>query len=234
MFLDVDGDVIEYRSGEIYQAASLIKLPIMLEAFQRIKAGTIPPEQMIVINQEDKIGDTGILQALKQDSMSFMDLITLMIIVSDNSATNILIDLLGMQNINQNIKKLDLNKTVLQRKMLDFTQINSGKDNFTAAADIAACLKAGAEGSINPSFFSILEKQQFKDKLPAFISLDIKVGNKTGELNGVQHDCAILDYNNHRIYVAVLIDQLVNREEGSSTIRQIGRHLNDFLIGHSQ
>ncbi|HAQ06209.1 MAG TPA: hypothetical protein DCR24_01230 [Bacillus bacterium] len=93
---------------------------------------------------------------------------------------------------------MEMHQTILQRKMLDFTSIQLGRDNFTTPADIVACLKAGVEGEelteeSRNTFYSILQQQQFKEKLPAYINDDtISIGNKTGALPGVEHDCAVI------------------------------------------
>jgi beta-lactamase class A len=240
LFLEMEGQIIEFNSNEIYQSASLIKLPIMFETLRQIEKGMIMPDQPIILSDKHKVGNTGVLQAMPGEKMyTILDLVTLMIIVSDNSATNLLIDLVGMDSINEGISILCMHDTILERKMLDFAAITSRKDNFTTAADIVACLKEGTEGTLlsNTSktiFLNILFQQQFKDKLPAyFLEEKISSGNKTGELPGIEHDCAVIDYGNSRAFASVLIDGLNEPEHGRTTIRQIGKLLNSYLTGIS-
>lgn len=241
LFMEIEGKIIEFNSRELYQSASLIKVPILYEALNQIDRGAIKPERQIVVNEEDKIGGTGVLQALQNvKSYSVIDLLTLMVIVSDNSATNLMIDLLGLESINKTIRSLSIKNTILQRKMLDFQAVKSGRDNFTTAADIVACLKAGLQGEglsehSKDIFLTILEQQQFREKLPAFMNEELMTaGNKTGELPGIEHDCAVITYGKNRTFVAVLIDHLAEAEIGKSTIRQVGRHLNAFISANSR
>lgn len=241
LFMEIEGEIIEFNSQEVYQSASLIKVPILYEALKQIDRGVIKPERQIVISEEDKLGGTGVLQALQNvKSYSVIDLLTLMVIVSDNSATNLIINVLGTDSINKTIRSLSIKNTMLQRKMLDFQSMKSGRDNFTTAADIVACLKAGVQGAglsehSRDIFLTILEQQQFREKLPAFLSAELMTaGNKTGELPGIEHDCAVITYGQNRAFVAVLIDDLLEAENGKSTIRQIGKHLNAFISANSR
>ncbi|MCM3665025.1 class A beta-lactamase-related serine hydrolase [Mesobacillus subterraneus] len=235
LFMEIEDHVIEFNSHDAYRSASLIKIPILFEALRQIEKGIISADADVSLRITDKVGDTGVLQALSCHKYSIQDLLTLMIIVSDNSATNLLIDMLGIETINSTIRRLGMSNTVMHRKMLDFDSINSGKDNFTSAADMVACLKEGIDGSLlkfesRDRFHSILLHQQFKEKLPAYIDETlINAGNKTGELPGLEHDCAVFSYGDRKAFVAVLIDGLAEAENGKYTIRQIGKQVNTFI-----
>ena len=239
LFLEIEGVSIEINSNDVYQSASLIKLPILFEALRQIEAGTLQKDRLLTIHEGDKIGDTGVLQALKVNQLPVQDLLSLMIIVSDNSATNLIIELIGKSSINATMSSIGMKNSRLQRKMLDFNAILSGRDNFTTAADIVLCLKKGVNGdSFNRQsknmFHSFLLEQQFKEKLPVYMDDTLlKIGNKTGELPGVEHDCGIITYGNKQAFIAVLIDGLSESESGNSTIRQVGKHINSFIKGVS-
>ncbi|WLR57046.1 serine hydrolase [Mesobacillus subterraneus] len=239
LFLEIEGEIIEFNSHLVYQSASLIKLPILLEGLRQIETGKLQKDRPVTIREIDKTGDTGVLQAMKVPHLPLEDLLALMIIVSDNSATNLLIDLIGINSINSTIAMIGMNNSKLERKMLDFDAIRLGKDNFTSASDIALCLKEAVAGrSLNEysrhMFYSFLLQQQFKEKLPFYMdNALLKIGNKTGELPGVEHDCGIITYGKKHALIVVLIDGLSEPESGNSTIRQIGKHLNRFISGIS-
>jgi beta-lactamase class A len=239
LFLEIEGLTIEFNSSLVYQSASLIKLPILIEALRQIEAGMLQKDRLVTIEESDKIGDTGVLQAMKVTQLPVQDLLSLMIIVSDNSATNIMIDLIGKSSINETISRIGMKNSILQRKMLDFGAIQSGHDNFASAADIALCLKEAVAGeTLNKqsrnTFHSFLLQQQFKDKLPVFMDETLlKIGNKTGELLGVEHDCGIITYGKKQAFIVILIDGLSEAESGKSTIRQIGKHINRFITSVS-
>ncbi|MDQ0971978.1 beta-lactamase class A [Neobacillus niacini] len=233
-----DTKPIYMNSQEVFQSASLIKIPILLSILLAHHKGKIDIKQQVTISNENKVGGSGVLQALSNGlSISVKDLMTLMIIVSDNTATNILIDLLGIEGINATIQEMGLEQTKLNRKMMDFAAINQGKDNQTTAEEMLHCLKLVNECN---KFFGIdgliiakdtLKLQQFRDKLPALVDEDkITVFNKTGELSNVEHDCAIFECQGRIGYVTVLMDRLHDQENAKRTIRKIGKHISDFFI----
>lgn len=232
-----DTENIYINSHDIFQSASLIKIPILL-AVVSYKNGAVDLNQQITISKENKVGGSGVLQALSNHlSMTVRDLMTLMISVSDNTATNILIDLLGMDNINASFKELGLEQTKLNRKMMDFVAIEKGKDNFTSPIDMLRCLELlnGFNLLIRPTrqfvAYEIMNTQQFRDKLPVLMDLEkLTVLNKTGELPNVEHDCAIIDSQGRKAYVAVLMARVVDQYSAKQTISRIGKHISDYLI----
>jgi len=227
----------KYRAGEKFQAASLIKIPILIEAYRQSESGKFSLEDKAVINKDATSGGTGILKALSDGLVvTIKDLMTLMITVSDNTAANILIDMIGINELNKSFWEIGLENTVLQRKMMDFASIEKGKDNFTTAIDIARCLKRVNEENYlskanRVDFLRILQMQQFKSKLPALMDESkMYIGNKTGELPFVEHDCAILHYGEVSAYIAVLTDGFREPVEAKNTISRIGKHVYDYLL----
>jgi beta-lactamase class A len=228
---------ITHHSEVQYSAASLIKLPLLLEGFRQIQEGKLNRDEIITVPQAEKVGGAGILSHLSQFSkVTIHDLLTLMIIVSDNTATNLLIDRIGMKSISEMCKRLGLKETQLNRKLMDFETLQSGIDNFISASDTITCLKAIDKDEMfhansRESMLKMLHNQQFNQKLPAKINRDlIFVANKTGELPGVEHDCAILRYNEQTVYAAVLIDGLKENEAGSKILLRVGECLNEYMM----
>lgn len=233
-----DTKSIYLNSQEVFQSASLIKIPILLSLLHAHHKGEINIQKQVTISDENKVGGSGVLQALSNGIvLSIKDLMTLMIIVSDNTATNVLIDLMGVEAINAAFQEIGLKRTKLNRKMMDFAAISQGLDNQTTPEEIIYCLKLvnkynghfGING-INTAK-EILKYQQFREKLPALVDENkIIVFNKTGELSNVEHDCAIFDFQGRIGYVAVLMDRLNDQEAAKQTIRKIGKHISDFFI----
>ncbi len=233
-----DTKPIYMNSHDVFQSASLIKIPILLSVLLAYKKGDINIQKQVTISNENKVGGSGVLQALSNGlTLSVKDLMTLMIIVSDNTATNFLIDLVGIEAINGTFQEMGLKQTKLNRKMMDFASIEQGKDNQTTPGEMILCLKL--VNQFNEHFRvdglniakDTLKHQQYREKLPALVDEDkIMVFNKTGELSNVEHDCAIFDYQGRFGYVAVLMDRLNNQETAKQTIRKIGKHISDFFI----
>lgn len=160
-----------------FSAASLIKLPILWELYRRAGAGDIDLDHELPVLKEHKVGGTGIIKELHDGlRLTVRDLATLMVVVSDNTATNMLIDLLGFDAINGTIAELGMKGTTLQRKMMDFEAKKQGKDNYTTPGDVAAILEKFALGQglrkeLAREPVDIMLRQQFNNKLPTGLLL---------------------------------------------------------------
>lgn len=134
--------------GRRVPSASTIKLVIMAELMRRIRAGELSLENKIEITEEMKTGGDGILKELEPGHhFTLKEIMTLMIIVSDNEATNILMEMLGMDSINRMASALELKEAGLGRKMMDSEAKKRGCDNFICADDIVSIFRKIYEGS---------------------------------------------------------------------------------------
>ncbi|MDQ0270517.1 beta-lactamase class A [Cytobacillus purgationiresistens] len=237
IYLQTPEGIIDIKGQEIYSSASLIKIPILIEGYRQYEKNIVDLQEIVPIPLEKVTTGAGIIQALSPDRMMKMiDLMTMMIIVSDNTATNLLINRLGIDNINKCMGSIGLKSTKLQREMMDFIALNNNIDNKTTASDMVLALKAMKEESFlsaasSQQALSILAYQQFL-KLAEGMDLEqVNVASKTGELPGVQHDCAVISHGDRIVYVAVLIDGLEDQEMGRHTIVEIGRSLNKYVMG---
>jgi beta-lactamase class A len=236
VYVEVDNWRFEHNSEDIYSSASLIKIPILIESLRQYERGLFSLDDVVSISKESTVGGSGVLQALDQSSWKVKDLLTLMIIVSDNTATNILIDLVGIDAINHCMELLQLKETKLRRMMMDFTAMEQGKDNKTCASEMAECLKVLTRGH----FLSkesiqiakeILQYQQFNHKIPAFVNPEVAyVGSKTGGLPGVEHDCAVISYKEKNAYIAILIDEIPEGTSGTPMMQSIGKAVFGALV----
>lgn len=234
--ISYEGEKIEHNSRQSFSSASTIKVPLLIEALRQCEEGRLDLNNLIPISEKDIVGGAGVIQALTLPSLPLKDLLALMIIVSDNTATNLVIDHLGFSSQAFNFHTIGLSSTQLQRKMMDFENLQNGKDNFICADDLHTCLQIINESSIlsktsRDTMKAMLEKQQLRDKLPYFIEGDLfTIANKTGELKGVDHDCGIITFGKHTIYVTVLTSHLKHQEDGQAFIRNVGKELRDFLL----
>jgi beta-lactamase class A len=199
------------RADEVVTAASTIKVPILAAALHEVDAGRLDLAQPNAIPPR-RTGGSGVLQALPHlHTLTLADLLTLMIIVSDNTATNVVIDLIGMERVNQFCAGAGLNGTVLRRKMMDADAVRLGLENTTTAHDQAKLLGALAWRNLLPAplrafALQALERQQFNDGLPSLLPDGVIVAHKTGELPGVRHDVGVITGTNGRqAAVAVLL-----------------------------
>ncbi|WP_341356380.1 serine hydrolase [Rossellomorea sp. y25] len=234
--IDLPSYSIQINNETPYSAASLIKVPILLEGFRQAEQGKIDLNDTVMVPKEERVGGAGVLKTLSENiSLTVEDLLTLMIIVSDNTATNLIIDRLGSDAINSLCNSIALKHTKLSRKLMDFQAMKQGYDNVTSASDIITCLRILDQGQIfseqsREKMLYILHQQQLDTKLPAKMDKDkVYIANKTGELPGVEHDCAIVRCEEKTAYIAVLIDELGENESARDTIAEIGKLLYDYL-----
>lgn len=117
---DFNGNIIEINSNEKFETASTIKVFILAELYRQIHEGKIDSNEILKYNEENYVVGSGVLRSLDPGvEMTAKSVATLMIIISDNIATNMLIERLGVDNINKTCRDLGLNDTVLHNK-IDF------------------------------------------------------------------------------------------------------------------
>lgn len=219
---------IEYNSLETFQSASLIKIPILMEGRRQIDRGLLDPSERIVMKDAVRTGGSGVLQALSDNAvLTVEDLLTLMITVSDNTAANLLIDRIGLDEINQFMTDIGLGQTMLQRKMMDRKAAAAGLENITSAADMAECLRLLEQPGVlqeqsRKKCLKILKQQQFLDKLPAKMGNRKTFAGKTGSLETCSHDMGTIWFEHHTVHAAVLTDQMSSQEESRLLISEIG------------
>lgn len=148
-FCPATGDRYAMQEDLPLVAASVIKLPIMVEAFRQRESDQIDWQEEVVIRPEDKLPSCGALTYLHDGiRVTVGDLVTLMIILSDNTATNLLIDKLGMANINTTCQALQLKGTKLNRKLFDAVQAAKGIENYVTAGDMCRLLSLLLHGQV--------------------------------------------------------------------------------------
>jgi beta-lactamase class A len=229
------GRTFQHNAHVPFPAASLIKLPILWEYFYQVEHGKLSPDQLFRVPGEAIVGGYGVIKDLGPGALlRYKDLATLMIVLSDNTATNLLIDILGLQNISSQIRALALQETELQRRLFDFAKIEEGLDNYTSPADVARLLTKMVRGDglsrqACDEMIAILEKQHYRGKLPARLPPDARVANKTGEVSGVEHDAAIFFRDGRVGVVAALTKELPEKEAGVEFCQQIGWEVYSWL-----
>ena len=197
-FYDLDqGEGFSINGDKKAPSASMIKLLILLKALDECDKGKINLEDTIRLDDYERVDGSGILKELSGDhKFSIRELLTLMIIVSDNTATNILIDLLGMDEINRIGHELGLEKTSLERKMMDSHAREKGLDNFTSSNEILKFLKMIYEKEFvnedcSKLALDILLRQQERQRLQRYLPEDLKIASKSGDLDNLENDGGI-------------------------------------------
>lgn len=205
-------------------SASIIKLFIMGAAFQSVQEGMFTLHQRIIVKAEDRIPYSIITLLEPEHSYSIQDLITLMIIQSDNTATNVLISLLGMEYIQCFIDAQGMKNTIIARKMLDFKAKEEDRDNITTVEDVSTYLLSLYQKKVINSSFSeqmmyILSKQLDDSMMKRELSEEIHIAHKTGGLPYLKHDAGIV-YTSEQDYIFVMFTW--NGKEDASGKKIIG------------
>lgn len=186
-----------YQADLPLVAASVIKIPILTEAFRQARDGLLSLDEEFSILPEQKMPSCGVLTYLHDGlKVTLQDLCALMIIVSDNTATNILIDRLGMENVNETMRKLGLRKTVLRRKLFDAEASARGIENTITAQEMGILLEKMYRGecvsaAADREMLDILRNQRLNGKMPFFLH-GVEIAHKTGEDAGITHDVGIV------------------------------------------
>jgi len=192
-------------------SASLIKLPILATFWEAAEVERLDPMERVSVSAEAlRVEGTGVLKALAPGLQpTWSDLAVLMITVSDNVATNLVIDRLGIDTIQGWIDKAGLGETRLERRMMDRTAMSAGRGNWTSAANIETLLSAVAAGTCVSGEASgrmrlALEAQQIQDLLSRRLGDGVRVANKTGNFADVVHDAGIVTWPGGTLVIAVL------------------------------
>jgi len=216
-----------------FSAASTIKIHVLLELFNQIRKGEHSLDEPVRIPL-DRRGEmwgrdsSGILKEIHSvERLSVRDMATLMIVVSDNVATNLVIDLLGMENIQNMISALGLRNTRLQRKMMNFESAASGLDNYSTPFDMMTTLHEIAKGQILDKNFcsmilDILGRSQGPLGMRRSIPNVVTIEHKTGEMKDACHDVGIVRAARNPFILCVMT-KTTSVAECWDTIARLGR-----------
>ena len=198
----------DYRQDLVFKSASLIKTPIMFCALEEVENGAYTLDTKITVQPSQLVGDEA--PVIKDGlDVPLSVLLEYMITDSNNSATNILIDTLGMDKINAYSQRIGLPDTLLRRHMLDYESARQGRENRTSANDMLNLYTMLYKGEVLTPFqcetaLPILLRQHDKELL-MFANPAQKAAHKTGGLSDIAHDAGILYGDRRTLIFAVLV-----------------------------
>jgi beta-lactamase class A len=222
--VDLDtGDYVDVAGSQTMAAASTIKVPILVAFLQEVDAGNIALNQGMVMQEEQMAGGSGTMQNQAVGTRyTALEVASQMIVTSDNTATNMVIDALGgMEALNQRFQAWGLESTVLRNPLPDLDGTNT-----TSTRDLALLMALVDQGGLLSSrsrdrMFSIMQRTANRSLIPFGINDDSLLANKTGNLDEVLGDVALIDVPNGRRYVmAVLVERPDNDGRASELIRR--------------
>ncbi|MCL5064724.1 MAG: class A beta-lactamase-related serine hydrolase [Firmicutes bacterium] len=237
------GAILAYHPHDIFPSASTIKVPIMAEVYRRVEEEHACLDDLVVMHREDQVGGSGVLQDLTSGSkFCIRDLTTLMITVSDNTATNLLIDYLGLDAINQMIVRLGMKNTELVRRLQRLPADRPDTYNHTTAFDLTLVMEKLACGQCVSELASqhmveLLRRCQGpvsiidKTRSGHYIGEPgaITVAHKTGSLDQARHDTGIVYRSDGRVYVATILSDGAPFDQLAKVMEQLARYLPRWL-----
>lgn len=236
------GEEFHHDSDHACYAASVIKVPIMAAVFDEAAQGRLSFVEKLTVRAEDMVTGSGVLQHMTPGiQMYIQDLVILMIIESDNTATNLLVDRLGTETIQQSMRKWGLEATQFHHKLQIIPAVQTGSRNTVTAREMAAFLKRMALGQVVSwnacrKMIEIMKWQKVNNGLPSLLPvLDRPVGavpawelaHKTGYVTGIDHDVGLLYLPGHTFAVAVCVHDVTDRVRVLHTMGRIARILYD-------
>jgi len=220
------------NADRVFPAASLYKLPIMIETIRQIQLGRISPDQMLVVSRANYVLGSGVLQGRLGESLPVRDLLRLMIGESDNIAAMMLLDLTGLNNVNQTMVGLGLQST----RLLDWhlASANEGIGPYsTSPADVGTLLQTVAQGRLvdqatSDEALRLLGQKQASDLLSEALPWNVKVAHKWGEIPGARHDAGIV-YTPRFQYIIVVMTENVDPRGSPTYIRDVSKSVYDYF-----
>jgi beta-lactamase class A len=227
------GEELRHLQDSVFPTASTIKLAILYELFKQSDEGVVNLDQVRPLDRKHVVGGTGVLRELTAPSMSLTDYATLMVVLSDNTATNLLIDVVGMEKVNARMRALGLTQTRLRRRMIDVEAARRGDENVSTPAEIAKLLGLiyrgeGLSAKSRDALVAILQKEK-ATPMRRGIPADVPVANKPGSLEGVAVDAGIVYLKNRPYVFAAMTTFLEQEEKGDEAIAASSRSVFEYF-----
>lgn len=237
-----------YQGEEWFHAASTIKVPVLLGVFGAIEAGEFTLDSRVHVRNRFASAADGSLYRVESGrdansevhqavgkTLRVRELARHMIATSSNLATNVLVDLVGTERIQETLRELCVEGVDFQRGVEDEKAWEAGISNRTTARGLLRLLRLVAEEeAFSPeasrSILEILHTQEFKRGIPAGLPKEARVAHKTGEISTVAHDAGIVFLPERKPYALVVLTEWSVEASGrSEAIASISRSVYEHL-----
>ncbi len=221
------GRTIEIRGDVVFPQASSIKLALIYELYHQAGAEKIDLNSLRTLPTL-RAGGSGILPLLSgKAQLTVRDLAVLMMSLSDNAATNILIDEVTMAAVNARMDALGLSKTRLRRRMIDLQAARRGEENVSTPREMVRLIEAirkaeGLEATLADDLRAVVgvsKSTGFRDPLPPGLT----ILDKPGSLEGVRTATGLVDLKHRPYAAAIMTTALSNDPDGENAIREISK-----------
>ncbi len=221
------GETFFIHGDEIMPQASSIKIAVLANLYLQAQQGKFKLTDEYVVRKEDLVSGSDIMLGLTPGvtRLTLRDLATMMVAVSDNSATNVLIGRVGMENVNAMLDSLGLHATRLRRQMMDLKAAGEGRENVSTPREMMTLLETIYAGKLlnkemTADFLKMLSTHKESSLLQGLPD-DAVAANKPGELEAVRNDSGIVMVKDRPYILCVMTTYLKNEKDGSAAIRKI-------------
>ena len=221
------GQKYQLRGDDVFPQASSIKIAVLAELYRQAQQDKLKLTDVYTVKASDLVADSPIMNGLTPGvtQVTLRDLATMVVAVSDNSAANILIDRVGIENVNSLLDSLGLAHTRLRRKMLDLKAASEGRENISTPGEMMTLLENVYRGKVlnkplSEDFFRLLSTKK-NSWIPRELPEDLKVADKEGELEGVRNDSGIVFLENRPYILSVMTTYLRRERDGEEAISKI-------------
>jgi len=221
------GHLLTLNADEVFPTASSIKIAILAGFYHEVQQGKLHFDDPYTLQSSDLVGGSGIATAFTPGvtKLALRDVAALMISVSDNSMTNVLIDRVGMDNVNALLDSLGLTQIRLRRKMVDIHAAAEGRENVATPREMALLLEALYRGKVlnkqlTDDYFHLLSVNK-ASYIPRDLPEDVRVANEPGELEGVRTDSGIVFAGNRPFAISVMTSYVRSEREAGDAIARI-------------
>jgi len=221
------GDHYSLHEDEVFAQASSIKVTVLATLYLQAQQGKIRLSDLYTVQTSDLVPDSDIMNGLTPGAtrVTLRDLATMVVAVSDNSAANVLIDRVGMVNVNAMLDSLGLPHTRLRRKMMDLEAAKQGRENISTPREMMTLLSAIYRGKLlskelTEDFFRVLSTNK-RSWLPSELPPDAKVANKEGSLEAVRNDSGVVFVDGRPYVICVMTAFLRNERDGEEAISKV-------------
>lgn len=215
MLVDLDtGIYVDINSNASFPAASTIKIPILVAFFQDLDAGKIRLDEMLTMEQQAIAGGSGNMQ-YKPAGTKFnaLEVVSKMITISDNTATNILIARLGgIESLNQRFRSWGLTTTAIRNPLPDLQGTNT-----TSPKELATLMAMVHQGNLvsmrsRDRLLDIMRQTQRDELLPSGLGAGATIAHKTGDIGTMLADAGLVDIPTGKRYIAAVMIQRPNND----------------------
>lgn len=215
------GETFFRNADDVMPTASLVKLPIMAEVYAQAEAGKVKLEDMVTLSKDEMVPGSGILTDHFSPGARFSlrDAVHLMIVYSDNTATNLVLDKVGIRPVNEKMAALGLKETRINAKVFkgSTTSVDPARTKqyglgSTTAREMLTLLELLNTGELvsadaSKAMIEHLKKCEDKDKFPRFLPKGVTVAHKTGSVNESRTDAGLLMFKEGPVALVVLTNQ---------------------------